>query len=218
MRKEILNKIARHLESFKADQVILVAIDGIDASGKTSFADDLKELISERPVLRLSLDYFHFPKEQRYKRGYLSPEGYYFDAFDYPYLMDFVLKPLIEGQLTIPTKHFDYRSEKVLRDDLTTISENTIVLFDGVFLMREQLSPFWDYSIFLDITFDEAMNRGLKRDIHYFKDQKQLVEKYNKRYLPAQSMYLSDVKPKELVNMVIDHNDFKNPRIILERS
>jgi uridine kinase len=84
--------------------------------------------------------------------------------------------------------------------------------------MRDQLSPFWDYSIFLDITFDEAMNRGLKRDIHYFKDQKQLIEKYNKRYLPAQSMYLSDVKPKELVNMVIDHNDFKNPRILLERS
>jgi len=36
-----------------------------------------------RPVIRASIDGFHNPGAIRYARGKFSPEGYYFDSFDY---------------------------------------------------------------------------------------------------------------------------------------
>ncbi|MBN2794680.1 MAG: hypothetical protein JXR88_04690 [Clostridia bacterium] len=217
MREDIIQYIANHLSNLKVGDIIIVAIDGIDASGKTSFANEVKEAIKNRPVLRLSMDDFHNPKEQRIKRGYLSPEGYYYDSFDYAFLLDQILKPLKGGVLKIPTKLFDYKTEQSLVEEWVELEKHTIIIFDGVFMMRDQLIEFWDYSIFLEITFDEALNRGLRRDIHYFNDQRLLIEKYNKRYLPGQSIYLTDVNPKDKVDMVIDHNDFSSPQIILEK-
>jgi uridine kinase len=58
-----------------------VAVDGVDAAGKTTLADELGALIPEAG--RLSADEFLRPPEERYRRGRDSAEGYYLDSFDH---------------------------------------------------------------------------------------------------------------------------------------
>ncbi|UOY02772.1 hypothetical protein [Blastococcus sp. PRF04-17] len=60
---------------------VLVGIDGPDAAGKTTLADELSEALPG-PVLRVSADDHVHPAPRRYWRGELSPEGYYGDLFD----------------------------------------------------------------------------------------------------------------------------------------
>lgn len=43
------------------------------------------------------MDGFHHPREIRYRRGSLSPEGYYRDAFDYDAVHAQLLEPLGPG-------------------------------------------------------------------------------------------------------------------------
>ena len=81
----MLEKLATRIVAFPATHPVRVAIDGIDASGKTTLANELTVSLQAtgRPVIRASIDGFHRPRSERYRRGPTSPEGYYFDAFDY---------------------------------------------------------------------------------------------------------------------------------------
>jgi uridine kinase len=66
-----------------------VAIDGVDAAGKTTLAD---ELAGRLPAAeRLSADDFLRPAEERYRQGRESPVGYYEDSFDHDLLRRAVL-------------------------------------------------------------------------------------------------------------------------------
>jgi uridine kinase len=73
-----------------------VAIDGIDAAGKTHLADELVPRLAARgcQAIRASLDGFHRPRAERYRRGPYSPEGYYLDSFDFPLVCQQLLVPL----------------------------------------------------------------------------------------------------------------------------
>ncbi len=65
-----------------------VAVDGVDAAGKTTLADELARRLG---AVRLSADDFLRPSEERYRRGRESPEGYYLDSFDHDRLRRAVL-------------------------------------------------------------------------------------------------------------------------------
>jgi uridine kinase len=65
-----------------------VAVDGVDAAGKTTLADELARLL---PAERLCADDFLRPPEERYRQGRYSPLGYYEDSFDHGRLRRAVL-------------------------------------------------------------------------------------------------------------------------------
>ena len=83
-----------------------VAVDGVDAAGKTTLADELAAGLSE--ARRLSADDFLRPPEKRYQRGRGSPEGFYEDSFDYERLRDAVLA---DDRLVIVDGIFLFRPE-----------------------------------------------------------------------------------------------------------
>ena len=60
---------------------MLVGIDGIDGSGKSTFADEVATLLRARgvPVVRSTVDSFHNPRSKRWARGRSSPVGFYLD-------------------------------------------------------------------------------------------------------------------------------------------
>ena len=56
-------------------------------------ADLRSALAPSHPVVSLTIDGFHQPREVRTRRGDLDPEGYYRDAFDLAAVVDDVLRP-----------------------------------------------------------------------------------------------------------------------------
>lgn len=74
-----------------------VAIDGVDAAGKTTLADGLAALVPG--ARRLCADDFLRPPEERHRQGRESPSGYYEDSFDHAALRRAVLAS--EGLLIV---------------------------------------------------------------------------------------------------------------------
>src|SRR5262245_38324174 len=79
------NRLATMIASVRTEHPVRVAVDGIDAAGKTTLANALVKPLSRlgREVIRASIDGFHHPKRLRHMRGKDSPAGYYYDSFDY---------------------------------------------------------------------------------------------------------------------------------------
>lgn len=155
----------------------LVAVDGVGASGKTTFARALARHVATRPVVLLHVDDFFQPPAVRHARGRCSPEGFWLDAFDTPALRA-TLDRLAAGDGPAPV--------------------DALVLVEGVFLHRDELVDRWDLSLWLDVAPDEARRRMVARD-GLDPDDPRLA-----RYAGAQRLYALAARPWDRASMVVD--------------
>lgn len=96
---------------------VRVAVDGRPASGKTTLANELGDLLSARGrhVIRATIDEFMYPKAMRYRRGVDSPEGCYHDSLDFDALHGALLDPLGPGgSRTYRTATYDRDTDRVV--------------------------------------------------------------------------------------------------------
>jgi uridine kinase len=193
-----------------------VAIDGPDCAGKSTLADELAaHLAQTRPVLRVSGDDFHQPAAVRKRRGDLSPDGYYSDAFDLPAICGHVLEPLgPQGDLRYRSALYDYRRDEPDVAAPESASAEAVLLFDGMFLLRPELRSHWDLSVYLDVDPDESIRRALSRDLELFESADNVRRRYTHRYLPAQALYRRNARPQDVSDILIDMNSPSDPVLL----
>jgi uridine kinase len=216
-RAELIQTLADHIATFNPGHPLRVAIDGVDAAGKTTFANDLAQALNERPraVIRVSGDDFHHPKTHRYRRGPFSPEGFYRDAINTTALMNELLIPLgPDGGLHFRPASFDLRKDRPLALPQQTAAPDAILIVDGIFLLRPELIAHWDLTIFLKCDFEITLARGVARDKKLFNGASKTKTRYLKRYIPGQRLYFDEVRPLDKADIVIDNNNLEAPLFI----
>ena len=216
-RTQLLEQLADYIVSLPRAHPLRVAIDGVDAAGKTVLANELVQPLKAREahVIRASVDGFHNPRQVRYRRGQDSPEGYYLDSFDYAALETYLLKPLgPDGSLEYRAAAFDYRTDSPVDAPLQRARMDSILLFDGIFLLRPEIASYWDLSIFVHVDFDISVQRGVQRYQELFGESDTVHQQYLQRYVPGQRLYLQSCRPIERANIVIDNNDLLHPVIL----
>lgn len=195
-----------------------VAIDGPDAAGKTTLADELAVALEQagRQVIRASVDGFHRPRAQRYQRGPDSPLGYYLDSFDHEALLGSLLSPLGPGgSRAYRPAVFDFRTDTPLVAAAEFASERAVLLFDGVFLLRPELNDAWDLRIFVSAGFEETLRRALQRDLALFGSAEEVERRYRLRYIPGQELYYQEARPELAADAVIVNDEPAAPRLHL---
>ena len=218
-RRELLKHLADTITQIRKSHPLRIAIDGVRTSGKTILAGELSTELEQynHPAIMASVEGFHNPRENRYRKGRNSPEGYYLDSFDNNAIINNLLQPLgPKGNLEFKTAVFDFKTNTKVISSLQKAETNSILLFEGVFLFRPELKDHWDFKIFLDVDFETTVKRACERDYHLGTVQ-EITEKYAERYNPGQKLYLEQAKPKQQANIVIDNNEFKKPRITKEK-
>ena len=188
-REELLSLLVDQiLKRPVGGQPIKVAIDGRCGAGKTILADEVGARLGSLgfQVLRPSVDGFHHPREHRYRQGEYSAKGYYEDAFDYQAVGESLLNPLPEG---------------------------TILLFEGIFILRRELNMHWDLRILVDIDPAIARSRALARDTGVIGEADVVERKYKVRYDPAWQIYEELEHPASKADIVIDNSEIACPRL-----
>ena len=212
-RLELLSVLSEKIASLDRPHPIRIGIDGVDASGKTRLADELVAPLEARgrPVIRASIDGFHNPRKVRYRNGRFSPTGYFNDSFNWQAVRELLLQPLgPEGSLVYCPAIFDHRSDLPNYSPLGVATANAVLLFDGIFIQRPELRDLLDFTLFLDVTFQENVARMAVRDGLEPDPGDVLV----KRYVGGQQLYFATCQPQQRADMVIDNNDWSNPILV----
>ena len=213
-RVQLLDELAHRIVHIERPHPIRVAIDGVDAAGKTTLAEDLVTPLQAcgRPVIRASIDGFHHPAHRRYQRGSASPEGYYRDSFNYQALIESLLAPLgLGGSRWYRAAVFDFRLDAAVQVPLCVAESNAVLLFDGVFLLRPELRSYWEFIIFVETAFEVTLVRAQQRDLALFGTVAEVTKRYEQRYMPGQRLYLEECQPKERATVVVENNDPWHP-------
>jgi uridine kinase len=191
---------------------VVVGVDGPDAAGKTTLADQLAEAL-QVPTLRASIDGFHQPRELRHQRGDLSAEGYYRDSFDYPALLGECLAPFRAGASRVQIARYDYRADRGDAVHIAQVPARAVLVFDGVFLLREQLRDQWTLSVYLRVSPQETLRRARARDADLFGSHEEIERRYLARYLPGQALYRGEVDPEAIADVVVDNDRVEAPTV-----
>jgi phosphoglycolate phosphatase-like HAD superfamily hydrolase/uridine kinase len=213
-RLPIFEKILQEVKQRKQkDKAFVIGISGIDGAGKTTFAGALEAYLKSKgcPVQAILVDDFHNPKAIRYA-GDDQADNYFNKSFNINLIIEKLLAPLQKKRpVTLKLKTLNWETDRYENKRGYTINQDTIVIFEGVFLFRKELAPYIDYKIFLDIPFEESKKRAILRD------PQAIVSKYDVKYLPAQVKYTQDYPPPRTADIIIDNTNVEQPRLVFLR-
>lgn len=212
--KGIFENIRDKIAERRKNVPFIVGINGIDSSGKTEFSKSLKNyLVSQGMKVELiHIDEFHNPKSIRYS-GVDEAENYYNKSFNLDLIKNNILNPIVENKnLKGKIKTLNLMSDAYDMERSFDIDEETVVLFEGVFIYREELNGYFDYRILIKVPFEESRRRGEIRDVPLY--GMDVLRKYDEKYLPAQKKYFEEIDPENISDLVIDNSDWNNPKIL----
>ncbi len=190
---------------------ICVGIDGAAGSGKSTFADEIARLLkcAGRPVVRSTTDSFHNPRAIRYRQGRSSAEGYYRDSHDTDAIRRVLLHPFVEGD-AFRVAAFDEPSDSPIDVAEQLCPPAAVLVFDGLFVHRPELLPYWSYSIYLDAAarlqrqLTEAASRIAKEEFAVLLS----------RYVRGWQVYVDECWPAAQATRVVDNNELTAPRFV----
>lgn len=214
----VYDSISRRLLSTNTGRPLLVAINGKDASGKTTMADILAGHLrtqTTRSVVRISVDDFMNERAIRYTVDESPARGCYNHTFNFDGLISQTLAPLRRAGLRqYKEKIFDHASDTPLSLPSKVADKDAIVIFDGVFLYKHDLVDYWDVKILLETDDEVAIERGARRDADRIGSYEEARQKYIDRYIASQQIYYTEERPELVADVIIDNNNIDKPSIV----
>jgi uridine kinase len=190
----------------------VLGIDGIDGSGKSTFA---RRLVAEVQRLGGSPTVIHVDDFRRpvdwSRTDRPEPDLYYDEYYDFP-LLDRCLQGFLGGATEALVPRFDAAAARVdgtarldLRGDLAVV--------EGVFPLR--CAAVRDGAlIYLRTTTELARRRILERDQRRGRTREDVEHRIDCRYFPGQRRYHGQYDPERTARVVIDNEDPEARRFI----
>lgn len=201
----------------------LVGVDGRSGAGKSTFADELATKLEAagRRVLRSTTDSFHRPRSERMRLGPTSAQGFYLESHQLDLIISDLLHPFLQGATSVVVAAFDEPTDG-LAVETVGVDGPAVLIFDGLFLQRPELEPLWDLVVFL-----EADTRSDREWVDHLLSalppdptaraaiiDERLERGRWPRYRHGWKHYSETRRPAERAAVVVDNNDFREPRLI----
>jgi uridine kinase len=195
--------------STAADKV-LVTVDGLDGSGKSTFAQRLAAVCGPGALV-LAVDDFRLPVDwTRTDRSTL--DLYYDERYDLAAL-EGCIAAFLARAAGCRYRVFDGGREQPGEERPLSFAGLTTLIVEGVFVARLP-SAARALSVYLEISHDEARRRVLERDVQKRRTPEEVLRRIETRYFPAQGRYHAQHQPHERAVAVIDNGDRGAPRLL----
>ena len=191
--EEILAFIKAKYEKYSSiNQSFVIGINGIDCSGKTTFAKLLSKYFIHHKIENVCLD---------------------IDNFNNPAIESETYKAFVSDSWDEEDLNKYYELIINFSDATRAVSESkkkySLVILEGIFIYKPQLVDIFDLKIYLDIDISLGRKRFAKR--RSLKQDKRPFDIYDKIWMPSQIRYESEVHPKRISDLVIDYNAESQP-------
>jgi uridine kinase len=182
----------------------IITIDGVDGSGKSTFADRLVAGLGRAswPAVVFRVDDFRRPVDWgRPDRD--EADTYYRDYYALDLLEDCLAAFQVRApRVTIP--RFDPRSERLDGEQEIALDGAAVAVVEGVFPLRVP-SAARGLVIYLDVPPEEAQRRLIERDLARGRTRAVIEHRLAARYLPAQAEYHRTYEPARRADVVVDN-------------
>ena len=192
----------------------IVAIDGIDGSGKSMLADRLVGALREDGVVAALFRVDDFRRAVDWTRTDRSElDLYYDDYYDLPAL-DRCLRDFRAGAPFVAVTPIDLATGQAQPARRIALSGVNLAVVEGVFVRR--LPSVSESGVVIDVqtTPAEARRRILARDAAKGRGEAEIAHRIAARYFPAQDRYRAALDPRAPAAVVIDNENPEAARLL----
>ena len=206
---------SRGLPSVSSRSVI--AVDGLDGSGKSQFAARLAATCKAAgtSVVTLSVDDFRRPVRFGDVARPDEEDVYYERYYDFA-AFDGCLRAFLNGDEAAVVPRYDSATERLEGDLTLRFAGADLAIVDGVFLRRASVVAAGE-TILLMVNPEEAQRRILARDRKKGRSDQEITRRITRRYFPGQERYRREHDPFGQAAVVIDNDDWRQPRLVRRR-
>lgn len=172
---------------------LTIAVDGGSASGKTTLSKLLSEIYS---CNILHIDDFFLRPEQRTPERYKEVGG----NFDRERFLAEVLIPHSKGE-TVKYRPFDCSTLEI--EAPKEISPRNLTVIEGAYSMHPELTKYYNFSIFLDVS------KYLQKERILTRNSPELAKRFFNEWIPLEQVYFEKTNIKRRCDILIQIT--KNP-------
>jgi uridine kinase len=190
----------------------ILGIDGIDGSGKSTFArllaEELRRLGGTPTVVHV--DDFRRPVDwSRTDRP--EPDLYFDEYYDFG-LLERCLRAFLSGADQVEVPRYDSATEALAGSTVLDL-RGDLALVEGVFPLR--CAAIGEGTlVYLRITPELARQRILERDQRRGRTRDNVEHRIDCRYFPGQRRYHALHDPERFAQAVVDNNDWAARRLL----
>jgi uridine kinase len=188
------------------ERATLIAISGIDASGKGHLARELAQGLRERAyrVALVGVDgWLRLPQERF--NAVDTARHFYSRAIRFEEMFQHLILPLRERRSIEVQVDFTQETASSYRKEWYRFVDVDVILLEGIFLLKKDYRHQYDLSIWIECSFETALQRAVARAQEGLPPA-ETVRAYESIYFPAQRLHFQLDAPMRAANMVL-HND-----------
>jgi uridine kinase len=198
--------IARARARAPAGRAILVAISGIDASGKGYVTERLRVALQARGVAAVTLhadEWLNLPERRFSKED--PGRHFYLHAIRFEEMLERLVLPLTHTRRCHLTADALHETATAFEKRTYDYEDVEVVLLEGIFLLKPSFRALYDLSVWVDCTFETALGRALQRrqEGHSVTDT---IRAYETIYFPAQQIHLLRDDPRSAATIVLQND------------
>ena len=176
---------------------LLVAVDGLGGAGKSTLARQISTALPGSSVVEV--DDFYLPMTAEERAG-MRPRDGYERYFDWTRLLQEVIEPLRERRRA-RFRRYDWEMNRLR--EWREVAPAGVVIVEGVFSTRPELSPLFDVTVYVDTPREQRAARMAARGW----DNLDWMEHWR----AAEDWYVRHHRPAERADLVIDGSGERGP-------
>jgi uridine kinase len=190
-----------------ARRAVLAGVTGIDGCGKGYLSERIVAALRDcgLAVAAINVDGWLRLPSQRFSPH--DPARHFYEhGIRFTEMFEHLLLPLrqhrafrLEADLADPTGAECYRRHVYEFQDVD------VVLVEGIFLLRRSHRPHLDLTVWIDCTFETALERALARGQEGLPPD-ETVRDYRTIYFPAQRIHLAEDDPRSAATILVPND------------
>ena len=178
MYKDEIEQIKKKVEELLKEnkkEIIVIAIDGMTGSGKTTLAEELSQVYNA-PIFHAD-DYF-LPPELRTEERLNEPGG----NIHYEKMKKEIIDILVEGKINSTIKYKPFICKNQSYGEEKSFKLNKVNIVEGSYCLNPYFGKYYDISVFLKINEKSQIERLTKRC-------PQMINNFINRWIPLEKKY-----------------------------
>lgn len=202
----VVNLIVHQRADLSPQTALLVAISGIDGSGKGYITHRLAGSLAQRHlnIAAINIDGWLNLPDKRFSQ--INPaEHFYHHAIRFDELFTQLVFPLRDQRAIALEADYAEETASAYCQHLYQFEDVDVILLEGIYLLKREFQSYYDLSIWIKCSFETALERAIARSQEGLSPA-ETVNVYQTIYFPAQRLHFEVDQPQKAATVTVNND------------
>lgn len=203
MIQPVVDEIVAARRRVEPRRAVLAAVSGIDGCGKGWITARLGDAVTERGLRVASINIDGWLELPAVRFSEVDPARHFYEhAIRFDALFAQLLLPLRERRSLVLDADFAEETATAFVKHRYEFHDVDVILVEGVYLLKRVLRQHYDLSVWIDCSFETALERALARGQEGLPPE-ETIAAYRTIYFPAQEIHVALDDPRAAATLVL---------------